>query len=79
MTGGISRLDSIAKEHFRGILHQPPFLLIKKPRPRALGKELNLSLALLTWLGLPIPRDHDIHSAGYVTTWPPSCSIPKRG
>lgn len=79
MTGGINWLDSIAKQHFRSILHSLRFLLIKKLRPCALGKELNLSLALLIWLGLPVPRDHDIHSAGWVTTWPPSRSIPKWG
>jgi len=30
MTGGISWLDSIAKEHFRGILHQPPLFADKE-------------------------------------------------
>lgn len=49
-----------------------PFLPVKKLRSCALGKKLNLSLALLTWLGLPVPRDHDIHSAAYATPRPPS-------
>lgn len=29
MTGGINWLDSIAKQHFRSILHQPPLFADK--------------------------------------------------
>lgn len=65
-TGGRSWFDFTAKEHFRDILNQPPSF-VDKLRPSALGKELKWSLALLTWSGLRLPRNHDIHSASCVT------------
>lgn len=73
ISGRRTRFDFRA---FYSILSQhPPFADMLSPS--ALGKELNLSSTLLTSLGLPMPRDHDVHSANFMTSQSPSSSMPE--